>query len=133
MQYIKMLLLLSISMYSYSYSGEAAMQPPTIEYNYCNHTGTSCSRTEVEYAYDNGQKVAISGGINEDSREQLINLDHYYRSQCNKELGILITDERTKELTARFRECLIRKLDFAIQNRNKENLDYLKKTKEIFK
>lgn len=117
----------------YSYSGETAMQSPTIEYNYCNDAGTSCSSTAVEYFYDNGQKIAISVGVDESSRDQLLNLDHYYRTQCNKELGILITDERTKELTDRFGECLIRKLDFAIQNRNKENLDYLKKTKEIFK
>lgn len=111
---------------------EEPMQPPTIEYDYCNAKGTFCSKSKVEHSYENGQKVSTVGGVVEANSDQLLNLDHYYRNQCKTKLGIPLEKGVPKNKFKKWGDCLVNNLSDAVKNRNQENRDYLEKTLKIF-
>lgn len=108
------------------------MQPPTLEYDYCNEKGTFCSKSEIEHYYENGQKISAAGSVVEENSDQLLNIDHYYRNQCMIKLDIPLGGSVPKDKFHQWGECLVGKLSNAVKNRNQENQDYLEKTKRIF-
>ncbi|WP_023270275.1 hypothetical protein [Acinetobacter gyllenbergii] len=111
---------------------EEPMQPPLVEYNYCNAKGTFCSKSEVTHYYENGQKNSSVGGIDEANSDQLLNLDHYYRNQCKIKFGIPLDKSVPRDKFKQWGECLVGNISNSVKNRNQENQDYLEKTKKIF-
>lgn len=130
MKLIKILCLFLVCNLGYA---ESAMQPPTVEYDYCNDKGTVCGKNKIEYNVENGQKTASVGGVIESNTDQLLNLDHFYRNKCSGELGFDQNQIISKNDISKLGDCLINNLEPAIKNRNNENNQYLKETKEIFK
>lgn len=130
MKFLKLAILSFICQFSYA---ESALQPPTIEYNYCNEKGTYCSKSEIEYYIEDGKTIAAAGGVSDSNADQLLNLDHFYRNECMTKIGLSRFESVPKTLQSEFSSCLVTKLGIAIENRNKENLDYLKHTKMIYK
>ncbi|MGU3311803.1 hypothetical protein [Acinetobacter sp. M5A5_2a] len=108
------------------------MQPATKEYEYCNEAGTSCGVSIIEKSFENGVVVNSVGNIDDSNEEQLLNLDHFYRKECLKLLGLNPDNGVPSDKKKTFGTCLIRKLTIAVKNRNSENSHYIEKTKRIF-
>lgn len=130
MKFLKLAILPFICQFSYS---ESALQPPTIEYDYCNEKGTYCSKSEIEYYIEDGKTIAAAGGVADSNANRLLNLDHFYRNECMTKIGLNVFGSVPKTLQSEFSSCLVTKLSNAIENRNKENLDYLNRIKIIDK
>ncbi|WP_060466221.1 hypothetical protein [Acinetobacter sp. LMB-5] len=111
---------------------ESPMQPASKEYDYCNKTGTTCGVSFIEKSFENGQMVNSVGTIDDSNEEQLLNLDHYYRKECLKFLGLSTEYGVPNDKKRNFGKCLIEKLTIAIENRNLENAHYLERTMQIF-
>ncbi len=114
-------------------NAEDAMQPATIDYDYCNKEGTFCTKSDVQYQEIEGQKTALAGGVNEINSDLMLNLDHYYRNQCAEKLNIPKNTTIPENKVSDWGDCIVQNLANAVQNKNAENIKYLDKTKEIFK
>ena len=112
---------------------EQPMQSALIDYENCNQAGTLCSRSKVDYYVEDGKKIAVVNIETEANSDLLLNLDHFYRKECMAEMGIAENESIPKAKFKQWRGCVVDRLDNAIQHRNQENLDYLEKTKKIFK
>ena len=93
MKFLNITVLSLICQFSYA---ESALQPPTVEYDYCNNEGTFCSKSETEYYMEDGKTIATVGGVAESNRDQLLNLDHFYRNKCMAELGLKVYESVSK-------------------------------------
>lgn len=112
---------------------EQPMQSALKDYDHCNQTGTACSRSGIDYSIEDGKKIAVVNTEFEANSDLLLNLDHFYRKKCMAEMGIGENESIPKSKFKQWGRCLVESLDNAIQHRNQENLDYLEKTKNIFK
>ncbi len=133
----KIVVALVLSACTHVVCADAAKQPPTLIYDYCNDKGTFCATflTAEDVAEDEKATGIPTAGLKEAevNYNLLLNLDYYYTEKCREQLNIepysSIRDDKTKA----WGNCIIKYMTQAVNEKNKENLEYIEDLKAIFK
>lgn len=129
----KILLFISLSIFSCLIYADNAMQPPSMIYEHCDKKGLVCSgETEfLERIDSTGHLIVEVSSPIQANGDLLLNLEHYYSNECRKELSIDKEYSIPKKYFQNWSECVIEYMSNAVHEKNQQNIRYIEKLKSL--